>query len=119
MNNDNKLKEIDIKNCTCYCFDDIINIKNLNLDDILMNEYNVSSKTVYDAKPLCIIFNKVEWYIRKYDSTKYLAFFHFNERYKGIFDRIRYLNLLKSNISDVYFHKYRKIKIDSNDDLPL
>ena len=28
MNNDNKLKEIHIKNCAYYFFDDLINIKN-------------------------------------------------------------------------------------------
>ena len=27
--------------------------------------------------------------------------------------------MLKSNISDVYFHKYKKMKINSEDDLPL
>ena len=27
MEINNKLKEIDIKNCTCYCFDDIIKLK--------------------------------------------------------------------------------------------
>ena len=32
-----------------------------------------------------------------------------------IFGRIRYLIMLKSNISDVYFHKYPKIKINLDD----
>ena len=30
-----------------------------------------------------------------------------------------YLIMLKSNISDVYSHKYTKIKINSDNDLPL
>ena len=30
----NKLKEIDIKNRTCYYFDDIININDLDLDNV-------------------------------------------------------------------------------------
>ena len=30
MNSDNKFKKIDIKNYTCYYFDDIININDLN-----------------------------------------------------------------------------------------
>ena len=34
-------------------------------------------------------------YIRKYDSTKYIASFHSHENFKGIFDRTRYLLLLK------------------------
>ena len=45
--------------------------------------------------------------IRKNDSTKYLylALFHFDEKYKIIFDRIRYLPKLKSNILDAYSQK--------------
>lgn len=54
------------------------------------------------------IFNKVEEYISKYDSTKHLALFYFNEKYERIFGGVRYL-MLKSNISDVYSHKYTKI----------
>ena len=34
-------------------------------------------------------------------------------------DIIRQLVILKSNISDVYSYKYKKIKINSNDDLLL
>ena len=29
----NNFKEINIKNCTCYCFDDIIKIENFNFDE--------------------------------------------------------------------------------------
>ena len=36
-----------------------------------------------------------------------------------MFDRTKYLIMLKSNISDVYSHIYTKIKINSDDDLPL
>ena len=38
MENINKLKEIDIKNHTCYYFDDIIKFKDCYLDNILINE---------------------------------------------------------------------------------
>ena len=50
----------------------------------------------------------MEEYILKYDSTKHPALFHFNEKYERIFGGVRYL-MLKSNISDVYSHKYTKI----------
>ena len=36
-----------------------------------------------------------------------------------MFDRIKNLIMLKSNIPGVYSHKYIKIEIDSDDDLPL
>ena len=125
MVRNNDLKEIVIKNYTCNYFDDMININ--NLDDILLNEksynnisiYHATYKTSYDQKPFCIILYKVDGYIRKHDSTKYLALFRSDEKYERIFDRIRYLIIWKSNISDVYFHKYTNIKTYSNNNLPL
>ena len=53
MENNDKLKEIDIKNCTCYYFDDIIKIEAFDFDKILINEKsyenilvcNISCKT--------------------------------------------------------------------------
>ena len=38
MDSNNELKEIDIKNRTCYYFDDIIKIEDLDLDKILKDE---------------------------------------------------------------------------------
>ena len=32
------LKEIDIKNCTCYYFDDIIRIEDFNINNISLDE---------------------------------------------------------------------------------
>ena len=37
MESNNELQEIDIKNCTCYYFDNIANVNDLNLD-IWLNE---------------------------------------------------------------------------------
>ena len=38
MDSNDELKEIDIINCMCYYFNDIIKIENFNLDDILIHE---------------------------------------------------------------------------------
>ena len=64
------------------------------------------------AKPLCVIFDKVDEYIRKYDRTEFLRFFHSDEKYEIIFDRIRY----KKQYYSCLF-SYMKIKNDSDDDL--
>ena len=125
--NDNKSKEIDITNSVCYYFDDIININDFDLDNILIDEKSyenilicdVVCKISYGAKPLRIVFGKADGYIRKYDKTRYLAFFHSDEKCVRIFDRIRYLIMLKSNISEIYTHKYTKFEIKSNDVLSL
>ena len=79
-----------------------------NLDNILKDEksyeniliYNVEYKTLDSAKPLCIIFNKIEGYIRKYDSTmvaQYLSLGHSNEKH----DKMGHV-MLKSNILDTF-----------------
>ena len=38
MENNDKLKEINIKNSICYYFDDIIKIEDLDLDNILLEK---------------------------------------------------------------------------------
>ena len=38
MESNNKLKEINIKNWTCYYFDDIMKIDDFDFDNILINE---------------------------------------------------------------------------------
>ena len=37
-----------------------------------------------------MIFYKVDGYIRTYNRTKYLGFFHSDEKYKKFFNRIGY-----------------------------
>ena len=64
IENNNELKETNIKNRVCYCFDITININNLDLDNILLGEKtheniiidNVAFQTLYGAKPLNITF---------------------------------------------------------------
>ena len=117
--NNNKLKEINIENCPCYYFDDIINIYDLDVDNILIDEksyksilnYDIAYKTRYIAKPLGIIFERVDEYIRKYDGIKYPTLFHSNKNYQRIIDRIRYLisyYVRKQYFRhwDVYSHMY-------------
>ena len=38
MESNNKLKEINIKNWTCYYFDDIMKIDDFDFDNILINQ---------------------------------------------------------------------------------
>ena len=65
-----------------HYFDDIINIEDLNLDNKLIVEklsenilvYIVSYTTLYDAKLLCIIFDKVDGYISEGIDVKSVLF---------------------------------------------
>ena len=72
MESNNKLKEIDIKSCTCYYFDDKIKFEYFDPDNILMDEKshestlvsNISYKSLIDSKPLRIKFDKKDGFIR-------------------------------------------------------
>ena len=61
----------------------IIKIEGFDLNNILLREksyekilmYDVLYKTLIGAKPLCIIFDKVNEFIRDFDRMKYLVLF--------------------------------------------
>ena len=126
MESNNELKEIDIKNRTCYYFDDIVKIKGFVLDNSLTDEkshenilvYNISYKSLVDYKPSRIGFDKIDGFIRFYDGTRYLALFG-SEKYDSIFNRIRCLIIVKIGITYIISHNYATIKVDSYDSLPL
>ena len=83
MDSNVQLKEINIKSCTCYYFDVETKIEEFNLDNILIVKksyqnilvYNTSCKTLIDAKPLHIRFDKIDGFVRVYDRTRYLVLF--------------------------------------------
>ena len=68
MKSKNELKEIDIKNCVCYYFYDIINGTKIDFSNILLGKklyeiisvYNISYETPRGPKPLCIRFYKID-----------------------------------------------------------
>ena len=49
MESKDELKEIDIKNCNCYYFDDIMVVRNIGFSDILLDEKNVKNTSIYDT----------------------------------------------------------------------
>ena len=79
MDSNVELTEINIKNCMCYYFDDIIKIEDVILDNIFIDErsyknilvYKISYKLLTDAKPLRIRFDKTDQFIRVFDGTRY------------------------------------------------
>ena len=125
MDSNDELKEIDIKNRTCYYFHDIIKIEDFSLDNILIDEgsyenilvYNISYKNLI-AKPLRIRFDKKDGFIRVYDGSRYLVLFG-REKYDSIYNRIRDLISVKKGITYIISHNYAKIKVYSYDSLPL
>ena len=125
MESNDKLKEIGIKNRTCYYLNDIIKVEDFDLDNILTDEksyenilvYNILYKNLIDSKSLRIRFDKIDGFIRGFDGTKYLVLFG-SEKYGSIYDRNRYLISVKSGITYIISHSYATIKVYSYDSLP-
>ena len=74
-----------------YYFDDIIKLKDFDLDNILIYErsyeniliYDTSYQTLIGSKPLRIRFNKMDGIIRIYHGTRYLTLLG-SEKYDAI-----------------------------------
>ena len=71
METNYELKEINIKNCSCHYFDDIIEFEDFDLGNMLTDENsneNISFrdilyKTLIGAKILCFRFDKINGFI--------------------------------------------------------
>ena len=91
----NKVKHVSIKNDSYYFFDDIINIKHFDPNNIKIDEksykniliYYIGYVTIKDSKyvkinsvnPLYLIFNKVNGYFEDINKNKYLTLVPTNE----------------------------------------
>ena len=95
------MKETDIKNCTCCCFDDVIIFWDIDIyfSDILLDKKLYKEKweniLIYDilytastgAKSLLIRFNKTDELIKNHDKIRYLVLFDYSY-FDNIFDKI-------------------------------
>ena len=68
-----------------------------------------------DSKSLYIT---LDGFIRAHDGTRYFALFG-DEKYDFILNRIRYLIRVKSRNTCIISHNCPKVKVHSNDYLPL
>ena len=127
MESKDELKGIDIKNCACYYFDDLIRDFDINFDNTLLDEklykntsvYDISYKTSTDPKPLRIRFNKIDGFIRVLGGVfRYLVLFD-HGLFNKIWDAIKYLISKKSGITDSINHNFGKIRIDSYNSLAI
>ena len=121
-----ELTKIDIKNRTCFSFDDIMRVTDIDFIDILLDRksyeniltFDISYKTFMGAKALPIQFEKIDRFIKTYDGIRYLVLFA-PERYNAIYDGINYLISEKSGITYSINHNFSRIRIDSYNSLPI
>ena len=137
----NKVKDIDIKNHAYYFFDDIINIKNFDLNknkideksyrDILVSYIGyVMIKDQKDVKinnvnPLQLIINKVNGYFEETNTNKYLTLVFVNdskekiEKYKELWIKIRDLIRSITENVDGCDEEYIETRFNSDNELYL
>ena len=90
MDSNAKLKEINIKNRTCYYFDDMIKIEDFDFD-VLFGEkkfyglWHIIQRHL--SKTLLVRFDKVDGIIRVFDGASYLVLFG-GEKYDFIYNRV-------------------------------
>ena len=135
----NKVKDTNIKTRTCYFFNNIINIENFDLNNIKIDEksykniliYYIVCLTIkeylniYSVNPLYLTFRYVNGYFEKINGNKYSMLVPTNgskekiKKYEELWVKIRDLIRSITKNSYDYDEKYRKIKFDSVDELPL
>ena len=117
-----RIKNNNIKNFTCYYFNDIIKIEDFDLDNMLSNEksyenilvHNISYKILISDKSLRIRFDKEDKFLKVYDGTIYLVLIE-AEKNDFIYNRIR----SKKQYYICPFHDYAKINTNSHNSLLL
>ena len=132
---------MDLKIRTYYFFNDIINMKNFDPNNIKIDEKSYKDILIYyigyltikylkyvkinSVNPLYLIFNKVNDYYEEINTSKYLALISTNEskekikKYEELWSKIRNLVSLITKNSDDYVEKYMKIKFNLDNKLPL
>ena len=101
MESKDELKQTDIKNRTCYYFDNIMRVIDINFSNILWNEksyktyeriliYDITYKIFMGSKPLRVRFDEIDGFIKIHDGIRYLVLVG-HEQYDAIYNTIRYL----------------------------
>ena len=106
MESKGKLREIDIKNRTCYYFDGIIGVmdrdRDFDFSDILLDEksykqkfekiliYDISYKPSTGAKPLRFRFNEIDRFNKTHNGIRSLVLFD-DAWFDKSCDKIKYL----------------------------
>ena len=137
-----KVKQINIKNRTCYFYNDMINVKTFEVNLLKIDKkscksigiYNIGYITIkktddyesiYGVNPLYLQVNHANRYIEEKIENKYLIFDSSDENkelikkyqdtWSGIKDKIEAVGSGKCD----YEKDYMKMKINSDNNLPL
>ena len=125
-------KKLRIKNCPVFIFDNMVNIKDIDLSAIGVNKISITNYEIeyygnlsYDS-PLYLIFNDADAYFLSINKGKYLIFAStdknkdFLENYKELWDTIgKEINKINEEVKIFELKDLVKIKLKSDDKVPL
>ena len=101
------IRKLNIKSRTCYFYNDLINIKNVNNNKLKLDKKGVLGNDVYyigyitkkpqwnvfNVNPLYLIINKIKGHFEEVDGDKYLIISSENgdimQKYQEVFDGIK------------------------------
>ena len=120
-------KQLNIKNRTYYFYDDLINLKDSNLNLLKLDKKSLMNISIYyiryvtkkpeyninSVNPLYLLISVLDGSIEEKEGSKYL---NISLTYDNNVDQIKKIN---NNSVDEYAKDYMKIKFDSDDNLPL
>ena len=133
------IRQLNIKGRTYYFYNDLINIKNFNNNNLKLGKKGVLGNDVYyigyitknpqwntnSVNTVYLKINKIKGHIEEVDRDKYLIISSENDdimqKYQEVFDGIK--EIIK-NINDYsqlikYDENYMKIKFSTDDNIPL
>ena len=133
------IRQLNIKGRTYYFYNDLINIKNVNINDLKLDKKGVLGNDVYyvgyitkkpqwdvnSANPLHLMINRIKGHFEEADGDKYLIIsskngdimLKYQEVFDGIKEIIKKVNDYRQPIK--YDENYRKIKFNTDDNIPL
>ena len=133
------IRQLNIKGKTHYFYNDLINIKNFNINKLKLDKKDVLGNDVYfigyitkkpqwhvfSVNPLYLMINRVKGHFEEVDGDKYLIISSENgdimQKYEEFFDGIK--EIIKK-VNDYgqpmkYEGNYMKIKFNTNDNITL
>ena len=125
-------KKLRIKNCPAFIFDNMVNIKDIDLRALGVNEVSITNyeieyygNLIYDS-PLYLTFNDVDAYFLSVNENKYIIFASadknkdISENYKELWYTIRReISRISEEVKIFDLKDLVKIKFKSDDKVPL
>ena len=133
------IRQLNIKGSTYYFYNDLINIKKFNINNLKLDKMNVLGNNVYyigyitskpqwnvkSVNPLYLMINRINGHFEKVDGDKYLIISSENDdikqKYKEVFDEIKEIIKKINDYSKPikYDENYMEIKFNKEDNIPL